>query len=252
MNVEQRKRLLKVLIWAGVYPNIFLKSSPLKIYEFFRLRDLVPLLPGDAILDLGCGQGAQTLLLAKRCASVTGVDIATNAIEVARYTAALMKNDVRADFICAQLENAGLDGGAFHKIYSFSVLEHIDNYREVLAECLRLLKPGGHLIFSVDALETIKDTELLELHKQKRHISQLFTRDSLSEELENLGFEKPIMNGILSSDFARRYITFLNRHGWRNPKGTGPLFYLALKFAESFAAGQDQGLFLVGSCRKPE
>lgn len=38
---------------------------------------------------------------------------------------------------------------AFDFIFSFDVFEHIPDYRAAFRECLRCLKPGGELVFTV-------------------------------------------------------------------------------------------------------
>ena len=122
------------------------------------------------ILDLGVGSGAILLaLLAERPAwTGVGVDISTQALEVARENAALLKLDDRAHFVHASWTqgqpDAAFDAVAANPPYIPSadidgldpeVSRHeprlaldggrdgLDAYRVLAPEVLRVLKPGG-------------------------------------------------------------------------------------------------------------
>jgi release factor glutamine methyltransferase len=134
---------------------------------------LLKALPEDRpmdILDLGVGSGAILLaLLSERpLAHGVGVDISTEALQVARENAALLKLDDRADFIHADWAQ-GQPDGAFDIVASNppyipsgdiaglepEVAEReprlaldggadgLDAYRALAPEILRVLKPGG-------------------------------------------------------------------------------------------------------------
>src|SRR5437867_9580335 len=59
---------------------------------------------GKRILDLGCGDGGNAILLALRGAFVTGIDISDKAIEAAKDRAAHHSVDGRTEFICWPVE----------------------------------------------------------------------------------------------------------------------------------------------------
>ena len=59
---------------------------------------------GLRILDVGCGEGENSVLLAKMGAKVTGVDVSPGAIEVAKKQAAL--DGVEAEFLCSPIDFA--------------------------------------------------------------------------------------------------------------------------------------------------
>jgi SAM-dependent methyltransferase len=52
------------------------------------------------------------------------------------------------------LTNLSFSDDAFNSILSFDVFEHIPNYETAFSECLRCLKPGGRLIFTVPFART--------------------------------------------------------------------------------------------------
>jgi SAM-dependent methyltransferase len=99
---------------------------------------------GKRVLDLGCGTGYGTAELSRRAADVTGVDVAFEAVEHAR---ANFRQD-NITFRQASATVTGLPDAAFDLIVAFEVIEHIPNWRELLAEAKRLLAPGGLFLVS--------------------------------------------------------------------------------------------------------
>jgi SAM-dependent methyltransferase len=108
-----------------------------------EIEDLVARLPMNApVLDAGCGAGVPvTEFLAERFA-VTGVDISTAQIALAR------ERVPRATFLQQDMLALDVPPGAFDAITCFYALIHIprDQHARVLAHFARALKPGGYLL----------------------------------------------------------------------------------------------------------
>ena len=101
---------------------------------------------GKAVLDVGCGDGALALALAKRGAVVTGIDSCGAMIDAARKRAA----DLGAD-IAFERANAGwlpFQPEYFEVITAVMVLCFLDDAQTVLREAARALKSGGRLIIA--------------------------------------------------------------------------------------------------------
>ncbi len=116
-----------------------------------RVRLLRPYLPdpGGHLVDFGCGNGAQSLLLAPLCERVTGVDVN---LQFLGEFAAQIADQGLSDKVAGLPLTEGripLADGAADIVTSFTVLEHVPDERAALAEMHRVLKPGGHLIISV-------------------------------------------------------------------------------------------------------
>ncbi|HEV8397233.1 MAG TPA: class I SAM-dependent methyltransferase [Vicinamibacterales bacterium] len=100
-------------------------------------------------LDFGCGAGRLTHALASYFDRVTGVDIAPSMIDIARRLHA----DVRgAEFqVNASGKLASIESESVDLVYTRLVLQHMPAryVRAYLAEFVRVLRPGGVLLFQL-------------------------------------------------------------------------------------------------------
>ena len=97
---------------------------------------------GADVLDAGCGVGYGTAELARSAASVTGLDCAPEAIEEAR------RRYSQLCFLEGSCEQMPLEAARFDLVVAFEVIEHLDDWRAFLGECVRVLKPNGRLLVS--------------------------------------------------------------------------------------------------------
>ena len=100
---------------------------------------------GKSVLDVACGEGYGSALLARHAASVVGVDISQQAIDHAKGEYAALTN---AEFICASCTMLPLENASVDVAVSFETLEHIAEQAPFLDELLRVLKPEGVLLLS--------------------------------------------------------------------------------------------------------
>jgi ubiquinone/menaquinone biosynthesis C-methylase UbiE len=179
-------------------------GNAFKVHEFLELVEPSGLEKNHTVLDLGCGTGLQTVLLARRCRSILGVDVGESAIKQAIERANRCGVADRATFRCVPIEEAGLPANSFDRVYSFCVLEHIDNLDRVLEELFRVMKPGGEMHVTVDSLATIRDRQLVEKHFQDHFVVEYFTPATISERLTRAGFELEDVHPLFTSDFAAK------------------------------------------------
>ncbi|HDS29578.1 MAG TPA: class I SAM-dependent methyltransferase, partial [Firmicutes bacterium] len=99
---------------------------------------------GKKALDLGCGEGYGSKMLAGRAESAVGVDIDDKAIAhaVENYQADNLK------FVASDVCDLPFDDNEFDAVVSFEVIEHIVNPKRMLEEIARILKPDGILLLS--------------------------------------------------------------------------------------------------------
>jgi SAM-dependent methyltransferase len=115
-------------------------------YEHWhRYHFAAELVAGREVLDIACGSGYGSALLARQARRVVGADISTEAIEHARvqYGATLNLEFRQAD--CAALP---FSDACFDAVVSFETIEHIEAQAVFLDEVRRVLRPDGLFILS--------------------------------------------------------------------------------------------------------
>ncbi|MCL8206764.1 MAG: methyltransferase domain-containing protein [Actinomycetia bacterium] len=111
--------------------------------EHALLWPLLELVPGLAVVDLGCGTGAYTVTLAEAGCRAVGVDISPAMLAVAR-TKVPRSGSVR--WIEADLANLPFPDRTFDRGLLHVTLEFVDDPARVLQEAVRVLVPGGRLV----------------------------------------------------------------------------------------------------------
>ncbi|MDO8264838.1 MAG: methyltransferase domain-containing protein [Candidatus Parcubacteria bacterium] len=104
------------------------------------------IIPGDKVLDLGCGNGRQYQFIMETEGEYFGVDNSEKLIEICK------KKYPEGKFQTANALNLPYPDNYFDKVYSIAVLHHMpsDEFRfRFLQEANRVLKPGGLLIMTV-------------------------------------------------------------------------------------------------------
>lgn len=108
---------------------------------------MLPDVQGLTGLDIGCGEGHNTRLLAQRGAKVTAIDIAKNFIAYARQTEA--DEPLGIAYRVASAVALPFPALTFDFATGFMSLMDMPQTERVVAEAHRVLKPGGFLQFSI-------------------------------------------------------------------------------------------------------
>jgi SAM-dependent methyltransferase len=93
------------------------------------------------VLDLGCGAGYGTALLREHAATAAGIDVSVEAVIFAR-------GRYGRDFVCASCAALPFSDSAFDLVTAFELIEHVEDWRQLLAEARRVLAPGGQFVVS--------------------------------------------------------------------------------------------------------
>jgi SAM-dependent methyltransferase len=96
------------------------------------------------VLDAGCGTGYGMTTLARRAVSVAGIDIAAEAVEYARAHSSASN----VAYVQASATALPYAAAAFDLITAFEVIEHLPNWRDLLSEARRALRPTGLFLVS--------------------------------------------------------------------------------------------------------
>lgn len=243
-----KEKIFYGLMKSRFYPHIFFHSNPFKIYEFGELTRGVRPRRTDRVLDIGCGAGLQTRILARTSGRTIGIDVSRQALDRA-LSEVPASGDARVEFRMTTIEEAGFTEGEFDKVFSVCVIEHIPDYRRVFRECHRVLKPGGVLSFSVDSLKTIHDELFLANHTREHKVIRYFGRDELKKELESAGFREVSVKPILRGAFARDLFVEHMRERTTFRYSRAIVLSHFLKWADSFSRG-DEGIFLIARAWK--
>lgn len=101
---------------------------------------------GSKVLEVGCGIGAQTRILARRSphANFISVDISRESLLQARE---IIKKEKLSNvtFLQENIFQTGFSNDSFDHIFICFVLEHLDHPLDTLAEMKRIIKPGGSI-----------------------------------------------------------------------------------------------------------
>src|SRR5437868_2593981 len=119
-------------------------------YHFEKLHHLPRLIDFDAyrdkkILDVGCGAGTDLVRFAKGGAQVTGVDLSSSAVTLAKQNFA--HQGLTADLREADGEALPFADDSFDLVFAHGVVQYTEHDQALVDECRRVLKPGGTAVF---------------------------------------------------------------------------------------------------------
>jgi ubiquinone/menaquinone biosynthesis C-methylase UbiE len=152
--------------------------------------DLLDVMPGDRVLELGCGAGRGLALAIDRAhaGSITGVDLSTTMLRAAarRNRAALRAGTlrlVRADISALPFAPASVD-----KVFSIHTFYFWPTQHDTLTDLVRLLAGGGKLVVTFATAETLPSGERVSwpLHERAEQlVRDLQRHDGLSATLQH-------------------------------------------------------------------
>jgi 2-polyprenyl-3-methyl-5-hydroxy-6-metoxy-1,4-benzoquinol methylase len=120
-------------------------AEPLTAYvaSVLQLGDI----RGKRVLDMGCGDGWYSVILAKRGADVSGYDISAAAIETARERARQNGVTQRTQFDVASAYALPYGDSTFDVVTGQSILHHLVDTGRLASELKRVMKPGATAVF---------------------------------------------------------------------------------------------------------
>jgi 2-polyprenyl-6-hydroxyphenyl methylase/3-demethylubiquinone-9 3-methyltransferase len=191
--------------------------------EFKPLHEINPLrldwidslaqLRGKQVLDVGCGGGILAESMARRGATVTGIDLATKPLGVAQLhamesgVANLSYREIAAEALAAE------QPGAFDVVTCMEMLEHVPDPASTVRACCTLVKPGGWVFFSTInrnpkafLLAIVGAEHVLKLLPKGTHEYARFIRPSeLARHCREAGLDVVATQGMTYNPITRRY-----------------------------------------------
>jgi ubiquinone/menaquinone biosynthesis C-methylase UbiE len=102
---------------------------------------------GRKVLEVGCGAGTDLARFAKGGAIVSGIDLSSSAIALARQN--FEQQGLQGDLREADGEHLPFPDATFDLVYAHGVVQYTSDPQALVDECRRVLKPGGEAVFQV-------------------------------------------------------------------------------------------------------
>ena len=191
--------------------------------EFRPLHQINPLrldwidahvpLAGKRVLDVGCGGGILSDSMARRGATVLGIDLAAKPLKVAQLHA-LEAETPNVDYREVSAEALATEQpGSFDVVTCMEMLEHVPDPSSIVAACTKLVKPGGWVFFSTInrnakafVFAIVGAEHVLRLLPKGTHEYAKFIRPSeLAQWCRNTGLDLVDTRGMEYSPITQRY-----------------------------------------------
>ena len=178
---------------AAIEANIYVHSSIVKQYDnepHFRpenqkkvqnrLYELIGKLPQNnnlRLLDFGCGTGFIINLIKDRFHRIDGVDVTQAMLD------RIDTSSGNINLHRGPAEQTPFDDCVFDMTTAYSFMDHLVDYKELLKEAYRVLKPGG--IFYIDLNPNRKFWQALQQVEDSKEETHQFVRDEVYAAIHN-------------------------------------------------------------------
>ena len=164
------------------------------------------------LLDVGCGGGVLAEEFASLGCQVTGIDISPGSIAVAQAHA--RKNGLSIDYRMGDATSLPFEQSSFEAVSCCDMLEHVRDWKRVIAEAGRVLVPDGLFFFDTinrtlksrfTFIYGLQESALTRLMPVDTHIWEMFiTPDELTAALREHGMRVEDLKGgkIAKNPFA--------------------------------------------------
>jgi len=183
--MEPEQSLDLELPWTGerLVPSVEGDNAFEHLHRYALAREVAK---NKIVLDLACGEGYGSNLLAQVADQVIGIDVSPEAVEHAKSVYA-RDNLMFQVGMCSKIP---LDTDSVDLVVSFETLEHHDQHEKMLAEIKRVLRPHGILIISTPDKRIYSD---LTGYANPYHVKELYLEEFKS--LLNTYFKNNIIIG---------------------------------------------------------
>jgi len=195
------KRLTNITFWETNWGRD-LRPRRLWLYRDFDFETIRLLRtqagpPGARVLEMGAGGSRVLPYLKKKFGfQVFGSDFSASGCLLLRANLALM--GVTGGVVCEDLFQSSFPSEAFDLVFSAGLVEHFDDTRAVIAEHLRLVKPGGRLVVITPNLQGVHGKIVKRLAPPLWSVHRILGHDDLAGFLKSSGLQN-VQSGYLGS-----------------------------------------------------
>ena len=188
----------------------------------------VPQKQNQKILNIGAGTG-DDLAIIKKFGNIHAIDIDENAVK-------LIPDNLVAEKKVGDACNIPYPDNSFDVAVAFDVLEHIKDDQKMVDEIHRVLKPGGHFVFTVPAYNALYSDRDKYLNHHRRYNKKMVKKLFKPFEKQTLGswfsilFQPAISFLMMPKFIKKRFSSDPSRPNFHNfPKLLDSLFHKVLK-----------------------
>lgn len=203
--------------WDKIAPKY--ATDPIKdmaAYELTLERTLSYLTAEHEVLELGCGTGATALLIAPHVKHITGTDLSSEMINVAR-TRAAEQDTQNATFETVSVAEAVAEPKTYDAVLGFNLFHLVEGADDCFAKAYARLLQGGLFISKTPCLGDVSLLKrvlfgtmipLMKLVGKAPSFVKYYTANELESEIEAAGFE---IIETLSAPAISRYVVARKR-----------------------------------------
>jgi SAM-dependent methyltransferase len=195
---------------------------------------------GQLVLDVGCREASDAITLARRFGCrVVGVDLVGAWLPLGRDDAAAAGLTGKVAMVQGDVEALPVADGACDLVWCKDVLSSVGDCRLALAECARVLRPGGGMVlYAVFATDELAPHEHARLLARQEHAAASMHRPTVEAAIGAAGFEITGRDRIGSEWFEHRleqepsyltedllHVARLTRDRDRYVQALGPAWY---------------------------
>jgi ubiquinone/menaquinone biosynthesis C-methylase UbiE len=198
-------RVTQRMFEAAVPDRVAYQRSLSGVAALHAYRDVMvralEAVPGQTVLDVGCGPGGDVALLAEAVDAAVGVPVREAETGPGRVIGvdreprmvgealALHAAGACVGFVCADAHALPFGSASVDRVWMHRVLQHAADPGRVLAEAARVLRPGGRVVMAEP------DWETLVFDHPDLEASRAYTRHVV---------DRIIRNGVIGRQLARR------------------------------------------------
>jgi SAM-dependent methyltransferase len=205
-------------------------------------------LRGLRVLDVAGGDGYWAARCRRRGAWAVALDLDAGKLRRGRALSTA-PGLVRGDALTLPFPD-----GSFDRVLSICAIEHFDDGPRALDEMARVLRPGGELVMSADALTLAKRwPQLYAAHCARYHVQRTYTHDQLGELLAARGLDIVSHVYQFRADWAQRMYLSLSAYGGKfGFNAAAPALPLVALSDRGTAADAGGAIVLVRARRRDE